>query len=372
VETSPNHPLLALAEADWTAVAARPAVGARFHVDEVARYVNAQGRPTSAIRVSGWAFLDGSRGESTARRVLLRGADAAFAAPLREVARPDVGAAFGDPRLGGKGFVTGFDATELPDGEFGVHLHLTDGGPTDALVDTGRRLRIMRRALTPPDASPPLLLSVHIPKTAGTTFRAVLEGLYPGRVVLDEGHAAGTYIDLDARCIHGHFRSAHYLRLTEAPRLLTWLRDPVERVVSHWRFLRRLPASAVRRNALGRAVQEGRLSLVDFAAAPEVRNLQAFFLNHASRAEDAIASVDFVGIVEEFDASLRLLARVLDLPAVPSAGRENVSSPTDASEPSSVSPDMRADIRRLNELDGRLYAEGRRQFALLCDRYSIT
>lgn len=371
MEDSPNRPLLALAGADWAGLAARPAADARHHLDEVARFVNAQGRPTSEIRVAGWAFRESSRGGAAARSVVLAGAGGAFAAPVRSVPRPDVSAAFGDAALGDTGFAAVFAASELPDGEFRLHLHLEGDDRGDALVDTGRSIRIAERTVAPPDASAPLLLSVHVPKTAGTAFRAILEGLHPGRVALDEGHAEGTYVDLDARCIHGHFRSAHYLRLTERPMLLAWLRDPVERIVSHYEFLRRTPPSALLRNPFGRAVREGRLSLEEFAAAPQVRNLQAFFLNHAPRVEDAVASLDFVGIVEEFDASLALLARVLDLTAVPAASRENVNAARAARERYPIPPGMRAEIQRRNALDERLYAEGRRHFARLCERYGV-
>lgn len=86
-----------------------------------------------------------------------------------------------------------------------------------------------------------LLVSIHVPKTAGTSFRAVLERWfgprlflqYPGWPRFDRPDVGG-----DA-CLHGHFNveAGHGWRhaAPDAAQFITVLRDPFDRLVSLYR-----------------------------------------------------------------------------------------------------------------------------------------
>lgn len=75
-------------------------------------------------------------------------------------------------------------------------------------------------------------------------------------------------------CIHGHFKASKYDgRIPQATKV-TWLRDPVERVVSHYNYWKRTPTS---KHSVCRALHREGWSLLEFARHDSMRNLRAFF-----------------------------------------------------------------------------------------------
>jgi hypothetical protein len=102
-----------------------------------------------------------------------------------------------------------------------------------------------------------IIISVHLPKTAGISFNKSLEQYYTGSIFHD-------YTDLPmnstkfernnssirasiknlrkdyqgTKCIHGHFLPIKYLLLANKINLkfITWMRHPAERIISHYFF----------------------------------------------------------------------------------------------------------------------------------------
>ena len=100
-------------------------------------------------------------------------------------------------------------------------------------------------------------------------------------------------------CIHGHFLPAKYRPLKKHGALfVTWLRDPLERMVSHYNFWRRTYVPALS-PALHRRVVEEQWSLERFAFAEEMRNVYAQFLWSFP-----LTLFNFVGVVEHFTDDL--------------------------------------------------------------------
>lgn len=182
-----------------------------------------------------------------------------------------------------------------------------------------------------------IVISVHIPKTGGTSFRHVLEDTYKGRIFedydwnkrpapLDGRLLQGTDDEIrkalkGVSCIHGHFAAEKYLRLREIdgfrPIFITWLRDPVERAVSSYYFLRTNPSGlpldkmpAWERDAATMSVDEFLLN-TRYGA-----NRQAAQLRNVP-----IEQFDFIGLTEAYDASIEVFSHLFRkgraLPAMP-------------------------------------------------------
>lgn len=167
-----------------------------------------------------------------------------------------------------------------------------------------------------------MLVSIHMPKTAGLSFRATLEqhygegfrhdyADYPLASPLPQRHAAALEYSLAAEpatyagvgCIHGHFLPVKYLLLADSMecRFVTWLREPVQRLVSHYYYWQRsYDPAAEETSSLHRRVVEEEWTLEQFCLAPELRNVYSQFLWAFP-----LRALDFVGITEYFAEDLR-------------------------------------------------------------------
>lgn len=213
-----------------------------------------------------------------------------------------------------------------------------------------------------------MLISVHVPKAAGSSFREVLHQHFGAQLLLDyadrplaPGHrwrrfradlrtAAGKSAALAPyACVHGHFVADKYAFLGGRARLVTWLRDPVQRVASHYHYWQRQPDL---RNPDCRALIERKLSLADFAALPRMRNVMARFLGQVP-----LRDFYFVGLVEDLPASLTRFWRLtgIDVDAHLHVNR-NDDLETGSYE---LTPALRAHLEQLNRRDRELYESAR-------------
>jgi hypothetical protein len=106
-------------------------------------------------------------------------------------------------------------------------------------------------------------------------------------------------------CIHGHFLPIKYLLLTNKRevRFVTWMRNPVERVLSHYFFWKSHydPKTAPR---LHRKVIEDDWSIERFCLGPEIRDLYCQYLWGFP-----IERFDFIGVTEFYEGDLEYFAR---------------------------------------------------------------
>jgi hypothetical protein len=207
-----------------------------------------------------------------------------------------------------------------------------------------------------------LVLSMHVPKTGGTTFAEVLRRAYGKRVAFFYGpehpdthpllRGLGKTADRDVVealeaagvvVLHGHFAASVFAGAVPDPaRYWIWLREPVERTISHFHFFRGKHAP---KSALGSQVLNGVLPLPAFAAHPAVRNLQSRYV-----APFPVAELGFVGITEQLSAGVGLLG----LP-VPAGRRAAVNVNADKPATDKLA---RAAIAAENIADMALYSEG--------------
>lgn len=211
-----------------------------------------------------------------------------------------------------------------------------------------------------------MLFSVHIPKTAGTSFARALEARFPGKIafyygVKDPKTTEGLNVPREAlaeaaaglgargfEALHGHYplRFVEPLLTDPSRQVWTWLRDPVDRTLSHFDFYKERPLELAK---FADAVKEGRLGVERFAKKQTIRDLQSRYLEGF-----ALADLAFVGVVEQFELGLALLFGE----EAPTLKRR--FNATEAR--STVDPSVRDLIASLNARDMQLYAEGLRLF----------
>ncbi len=151
-----------------------------------------------------------------------------------------------------------------------------------------------------------MIISVHIPKCAGTSFRYVLQRVYGRRLWLNYGaDFSREAVPSDTACIHGHIPGRAYETAFPEHRIITMVRHPVQRVISNYYHFLHRPDE---RNPDCRRLHERKLSLVEFAELPNVRNEATRYV--AGRAPD---DFDFVGITERYAESVLLYQRMLKI-----------------------------------------------------------
>jgi len=197
-----------------------------------------------------------------------------------------------------------------------------------------------------------MLLSVHIPKTGGVSFRNMLSGYYGTGFVLSYWEVSDAWGRIlpeapkTATCIHGHFVAHELADRFPAARLVTWVRDPAERVASSYYHRLRDPDP---RNYVTRMVHEKKLSLLEFAELPEARNEMAWFMGRRRPADFA-----FIGITEYFTEAMGRFSQQFGVPAQPI--RRDNCNPARVSTRYSLPPEVRARILALNEIDAGIYS----------------
>jgi len=80
-----------------------------------------------------------------------------------------------------------------------------------------------------------MLISIHIPKCAGSSVLNALAQSYRMRLLKDYPwkNVDPAKVDPTVQCIHGHFPAAKYKNFPNA-RFVTWMRHPVDRLQSHY------------------------------------------------------------------------------------------------------------------------------------------
>jgi hypothetical protein len=162
---------------------------------------------------------------------------------------------------------------------------------------------------------PQRVVSIHFPKAGGTSLRTQLARLLGDQLSLDYNHDPLTPAGRDSsefpagkRVVHGHFRATRYS--ATAAYFLTFLRDPVENLLSIYYFWRDFPMSD---NPVHQRFLRERPSLIEFASYPGINRLmsQTYFGGFD------MGRFDFIGFHDSRDHDLRVLGSELGLPIDP-------------------------------------------------------
>jgi hypothetical protein len=204
------------------------------------------------------------------------------------------------------------------------------------------------------------LVSLHIPKTAGTSFRNTLKAVYGDDAVsrvditrkffkIEEKVFVDKRLPSTVKVIHGHFWYPDVFakfELAKSVPVITWLRNPVDRVISNYFYLKKIMLERIYVNGTGAELESRMIrTLEEYAQYDKSRNRMSKFLN-GSKLEDFF----FIGIVENYKNDLARLSRLLNWEEYPVLD-QNRSSETKPE----VSEGIRKYIESKNELDMEIY-----------------
>jgi hypothetical protein len=168
-----------------------------------------------------------------------------------------------------------------------------------------------------------MIISVHVPKCAGTSFKTVLRGVFGDRMwdnygtIFTREQARVGLVPEGTECIHGHFFADAFESLYPESPMVTFVRHPVERLVSHYHYFLRNPD---RPDGCCKILHERGLSLREFADLDWMRNQTTRYFRGRGLGDFA-----FVGIAEQFEESLFRFEEALGCQVRQPVPHENVN-----------------------------------------------
>ncbi|OIJ18538.1 hypothetical protein BKP45_19025 [Anaerobacillus alkalidiazotrophicus] len=208
------------------------------------------------------------------------------------------------------------------------------------------------------DKNNDLLIFLHIPKTGGTTLRKIVEAQYkPNEIItfsnrefLDEKIRYMPSKELDRiKCLQGHSQFGIHSYIQKSFKYITFLRDPIESMISLYYYVRNNPKQPMYKIALDNSLEE----FIDIVE----HNRFTWYLSGTSsvdieKAKENLNNFHMVGITEMYEESLFLMMKSLNWKNIRYKKR-NVNS----NRPSSrlVPPKIINKISEKNQLDLNIY-----------------
>lgn len=226
-----------------------------------------------------------------------------------------------------------------------------------------------------------MIISIHIRKAAGTSFRKALQEYYKNNLLLDYGDEIGSShissqekriksqayafknedeIISKYKIIHGHFFGHKYSTYETSLEYATFLRDPVQRVLSNFYYLQRNPD---RKNPDGAMIHQQGFTLEDYIEHKDARNLQSQFLGNKKLSE-----FKFIGLSEQYKRSVCLFNHIFNT-SLKYNHVENTNP--NRSTMYKVETKLVDHIKKHNELDIELYKEGSLIFKKMQKAYDL-
>ncbi|WP_339609048.1 sulfotransferase family 2 domain-containing protein [uncultured Planktosalinus sp.] len=165
------------------------------------------------------------------------------------------------------------------------------------------------------------IIHIHIPKTAGTSLLNVLQKKYSSNEICtikrkeliknsikDNSEIIKNHISKEHKILHGHL---HYkeidfvLKMNKDVKIITFLRNPVDRVVSNYLFFKqRIIEGKVNKSELSRKNE----TLMEYARLEESQNRQSKFLDGID-----LEKIYFLGVMESFSEDIKNLCKKLEI-----------------------------------------------------------
>ena len=193
------------------------------------------------------------------------------------------------------------------------------------------------------------LLSAHVPKTAGTSFRYALIDIYGAdRAFFDYGHITDGFgsrhpkVAPDAAVVHGHVWPGRH----PSAEIITWVRDPIQRLVSHYEHFRREPTNP---NPLAQQIHRYGMTFESFIEHPDMINSMTGMFGPID-----YHTFSFIGISDDYEAEMLRAADYLRWHKIPVVARA-LKNPEKRATSYPVRDHLRDRIFELNQRDYEMY-----------------
>lgn len=219
-----------------------------------------------------------------------------------------------------------------------------------------------------------MIISVHIRKAGGRSFGKSLHNYYQDKLLLDYGDEIGSNwsssikkrkkrlatlgkkkkdIASNFEIIHGHFFAPKYNILNVEKQYFTIVRDPIERVLSNYFYLKR---NKNRKNPDARIVNEFGFGLEEYITYPDAKNVQCQFLSSIP-----LENFSIIGLIEEYEKSLSLFNKIFNARLVNQGiHNQNLSKNSNYN----VSKKIVSLIKENNKEDIELYSFAKNKFKI--------
>jgi hypothetical protein len=226
-----------------------------------------------------------------------------------------------------------------------------------------------------------MIVSVHIPKTAGVSFGGRLEGAFGSRLLYDyddwvglntaqanlrrvervlEARGRREQLIRDYDIIHGHFVADKYAELFPSTHFVAFFREPCQQLASLYHFFLRNGGKSNIHPA-AKVFHRVRPTLPEFIA--EARNVQSMFIGRVPINDFAV-----VGVIEKYDDGIALFEDVFRCKLAPERDRFNVNQSQQGGRYDIDNETWRA-VERYCQADIQLYQTAREMFRRLSTRY---
>lgn len=196
---------------------------------------------------------------------------------------------------------------------------------------------------------PDPILSVHIPKTAGTSFLNTLVSVYGNHQI--GYHYGGIRPKRAIYCqvIHGHYNPIFFKKKFPNSKMICWMRDPVERIISWYYFWHTCESLD---DELFVKFKKEKPSLLEFSSWQGVKHeLRDKYFKKIN-----LTDFTFIGFTENYDEDLIKLSKVLKWKNYKSF-KKNITK-----EKPAVINDLRDNLKRNLESEFAIYEEAKKLF----------